>query len=109
MGVPAESVSRDVLFQNSVTEMKEYGSHNVSKGTWSDDTSMTLATIDAIISTGTIDYSVIACTGGLAGIIYGEEQMNDDWKKSLLCYNYIKELCNFFDETVKNISQPDIK
>ena len=34
--------------------MKGYGSHNVPKGTWSDDTSMTLALIDAINRTGEI-------------------------------------------------------
>ena len=60
MGVPIEFIPRNVLFKNPVTEMKGYGSHNVPKGTWSDDTSMTLATVDAIRSTGTIDYSIIA-------------------------------------------------
>ena len=60
MGVPLEFVQREKLMNNPVTEMLGYGSHNVPKGTWSDDTSMTLATIDSIINTGTIDYTDIA-------------------------------------------------
>ena len=54
MGVPVEFESREYLQKNPVTEMEEYGSHNVPKGTWSDDTSMTLAFIDAINQTGKI-------------------------------------------------------
>ena len=54
MGVPLEFKSRESLQANPTTEMKGYGSHNVPKGTWSDDTSMTLALIDAINRTGEI-------------------------------------------------------
>lgn len=54
MGVPLEFKSRESLQANPTTEMKGYGSHNVPKGTWSDDTSMTLALIDAINKTGEI-------------------------------------------------------
>ncbi len=55
MGVPIEFVSRKELEQNPVTKMLEYGSHKVPKGCWSDDTSMTLATIDSIIKKKKID------------------------------------------------------
>ena len=54
MGVPLEFKSREELQDNPTTEMKGYGSHNVPRGTWSDDTSMTLALIDAINQTGEI-------------------------------------------------------
>lgn len=54
MGVPLEFKSRESLQASPTTEMKGYGSHNVPKGTWSDDTSMTLALIDAINRTGEI-------------------------------------------------------
>ena len=54
MGVPLEFKPRNQLQANPTTEMKGYGSHNVPKGTWSDDTSMTLATIVAINKTGKI-------------------------------------------------------
>ena len=48
MGVPIEFCSREELQSNPVTEMIGYGSFNVPKGSWSDDTSMTLCLIDAI-------------------------------------------------------------
>ena len=54
MGVPLEFKTRESLQLNLTTEMKGYGSHNVPKGTWSDDTSMTIALIDAINKTGQI-------------------------------------------------------
>lgn len=49
MGVPVEFYSREKLLLNPVTEMLEYRTHNMPKGCWSDDTSMTLATMDSII------------------------------------------------------------
>lgn len=54
MGVPLEFKKREQLQANPTREMKGYGSYNVPKGTWSDDTSMTLATIAAINKTGEI-------------------------------------------------------
>lgn len=54
MGVPLEFMIRERLQENIITDMIGYGSHDVPKGTRSDDTSMTLATIDAIIKTGKI-------------------------------------------------------
>ena len=54
MGVPLEFCFREKLQENLTTEMKGYGSHTVPKGSWSDDTSMTLCLIDAINKTGDI-------------------------------------------------------
>lgn len=60
LGVPVEFVGRNVLKENKVTDMIGHGSHNVPKGSWSDDTSMTLATMDAIIKNeGFIDFDKI--------------------------------------------------
>jgi ADP-ribosylglycohydrolase len=39
--------------------MREYGTHEQPKGTWSDDSSMTLATIDSIKTLGRIEYKDI--------------------------------------------------
>ena len=50
MGVPNEFCLREKLMQDPVTEMIGFGSHDVPKGSWSDDTSLTLATMDSIIS-----------------------------------------------------------
>lgn len=60
MGVPLEFCMREKLIQNPTTEMKEYGSHNVPKGSWSDDSSMTFATIDAIIKDKCINCNTLA-------------------------------------------------
>lgn len=60
MGVPLEFRIREKLMANPTTEMIGYGSHNVPKGSWSDDTSMTLCLIDAINNSGKIDPEDIA-------------------------------------------------
>ena len=48
MGVPVEFKSRETLLSNPVKEMKD--SFAGEKGTWSDDTSMEIATIDSYIN-----------------------------------------------------------
>ena len=58
LGVPVEFKSREYLKGNPVTGMMEYGSHNQPKGTWSDDSSMTLCTLDSLCE-GEIDYNDI--------------------------------------------------
>ena len=55
LGIPAEFKSREELKRYPITDMIGDGTYNLPAGTWSDDTSMTLATIDSIISTGTIN------------------------------------------------------
>lgn len=60
LGVPAEFKSRNELERYPITDMVGYGTYNLPEGTWSDDTSMTLATIHSIIETGTIDTNNIA-------------------------------------------------
>lgn len=56
MGVPIEFEHRDKLRKNPVTKMLGYGSYNICSGVWSDDTSMTLATMDSIAELKKIDY-----------------------------------------------------
>lgn len=60
LGVPAEFKSRDELSRYPIVDMIGDGTYNMPAGTWSDDTSMTLATIDSILSTKTIDANDIA-------------------------------------------------
>lgn len=60
MGVPLEFQTRDELLKKPVTKMIGYGTHNVPEGTWSDDTSMLIATIDSINNKNGIDYDDIA-------------------------------------------------
>ena len=70
MGVPIEFVSRDELLKKPVTSMLGNGTYNVPAGTWSDDTSLTLATIDSIIKFKEISYNDMAkkfCDWALKG------------------------------------------
>lgn len=43
-----------------------------------------------------------ACTGGLAGIYYGINNINKQWIKDLQKYDYIEEMCNRFNEVLNN-------
>ncbi len=49
LGVPVEFTNRVERQKDPVTDMREYGTHNQPKGTWSDDSSMMLATMDSMI------------------------------------------------------------
>lgn len=59
LGVPVEFIGRDDLKKNKVTKMLEYGTHNQPIGTWSDDSSMIIATIDSLINNKGINYNDI--------------------------------------------------
>ena len=60
LGVPVEFSPRELLKINPITDMTGYGTHSQPAGTWSDDTSMIIATIDSIINNnGNIDYKDI--------------------------------------------------
>lgn len=52
LGVPVEFRSRDTY---TVTQMQGYGTHNQPIGTWSDDTSMALATLESMARLGRTD------------------------------------------------------
>ncbi|MBR4669005.1 MAG: ADP-ribosylglycohydrolase family protein [Butyrivibrio sp.] len=56
LGVPVEFSSRAERRADPVTDMRGYGTHSQPKGTWSDDSSMMLATMDSIIRCKGIDY-----------------------------------------------------
>ena len=55
LGVPVEFMTREELRKNPVVDLREYGTYNQPLGSWSDDTSMTLATMDSIIHKEEID------------------------------------------------------
>lgn len=59
LGVPVEFRSRQEIAKNPVISMREYGTHSQPVGTWSDDTSLTLALIDSIVNKNGINYSDI--------------------------------------------------
>ena len=48
LGVPVEFEYRQVLEKNPVVGMREYGTHNQPKGTWSDDSSLALCLAETL-------------------------------------------------------------
>lgn len=59
LGVPVEFYSRSELEDDPVYGMRGHGTYDMPKGTWSDDTSMTLATMSSIATKKAIDYDDI--------------------------------------------------
>ena len=59
LGVPAEFQDRKTRNKTPITDMVGFGSHEMPAGTWSDDTSMVLATMDSITQLKKIDYDDI--------------------------------------------------
>ena len=55
LGVPVEFKSREYPIENPVTGMMGHGTYDQPKGTWSDDTSLTLATMNSIAEKKAID------------------------------------------------------
>lgn len=52
LGVPVEFKTREELEETPVVDMRGYGTYNLPKGSWSDDSSMTLATLESIKQCG---------------------------------------------------------
>lgn len=55
LGLPVQFLDRDEVRQNPVTGMRGYGTFNLPEGTWSDDGSLTLATLESILNKKEID------------------------------------------------------
>ncbi|MGX7198406.1 ADP-ribosylglycohydrolase family protein [Enterococcus nangangensis] len=55
LGVPVEFIPRDRLTRQPVVGMRGFGTHNQPAGTWSDDSSMLLATVVSLTEKG-VDY-----------------------------------------------------
>ena len=56
LGCPVQFKSREEVARNPVTGMRGFGTFNLPAGSWTDDSSMTLALLDSIRRTGNIDY-----------------------------------------------------
>jgi ADP-ribosylglycohydrolase len=48
LGVPAEFLSREAVRRNPVTGMRGFGTHHQPPGTWSDDSSLLLCTVESL-------------------------------------------------------------
>ena len=55
MGVPLEYMDREVLLAKPVTKMLGYGNYEIEKGHWSDDTALSLATMESLTKEGKIN------------------------------------------------------
>ena len=56
LGVPYEFNSREYCDANPMTDMIGYGTYNQEPGTWSDDSSMALATLDGLTNSFEFDF-----------------------------------------------------
>ncbi|MDR0913314.1 MAG: ADP-ribosylglycohydrolase family protein [Methanobrevibacter sp.] len=50
LGVPVEFLSRDIIRKNPVTDMIGYGTYNLPPGSFSDDSSLSFATVESLIN-----------------------------------------------------------
>ncbi|MDO8433018.1 MAG: ADP-ribosylglycohydrolase family protein [Candidatus Binatus sp.] len=58
LGVPVEFCSRGERDRDPVTDLRGHGTHNQPPGTWSDDTSLTLCTVETLLRAGE-DYQAL--------------------------------------------------
>lgn len=63
LGVPVEFASREEVDANPVEDMEGFGTYPYPAGTWSDDTSMSVAALDSLAK-GEIDWDEIMCNFG---------------------------------------------
>jgi len=56
LGMPVQFAKREEVKINPVKTMEGNGTYNMPPGTWSDDSSMALATLDSIREKGDVDY-----------------------------------------------------
>lgn len=55
LGCPVQFESREEVARHPITGMRGYGTFNLPAGSWTDDSSLTLALVESIRRTGTID------------------------------------------------------
>ena len=48
LGLPVQFIGREWRDRDPVTDMRGYGAFNKPAGSWSDDSSLTLATVDGL-------------------------------------------------------------
>ena len=59
LGCPVQFESREEVARHPITGMRGYGTFNLPAGSWTDDSSLTLALLESIRRTGGIDYTDI--------------------------------------------------
>lgn len=71
LGLPVQFIQRNELKKNPVTTMSGFGTYDMPPGTWSDDSSMAVATLSGIQDKQTIDLNDIMIRFG-NWLMYGE-------------------------------------
>lgn len=61
LGMPVQFLTRQEVQENPVLGMEGFGTYNMPAGTWSDDSSMAIATLDSIREKNGIEYDDIMC------------------------------------------------
>ena len=56
LGCPVQFESRETVAKHPITWMRGYGTFNLPPGSWTDDSSLTLALLESIRRKGDIDY-----------------------------------------------------
>ena len=69
LGCPVQFESREEVAEHPVTGMRGYGTFNLPEGSWTDDTSLTLALAESIFRKGTVNYDDIM--GNFMDWLYG--------------------------------------
>lgn len=77
LGVPVEFSQRADLQRNPVTHMCGHGTHNQPKGTWSDDSSLMLCTVESLMH-ATFDTTDM----GQRFVRWGDEELWTPWGKA---------------------------
>ena len=96
LGVPVEFKDREYLKQNPVTDMTGYGTYNLPKGSWSDDSSMTLCLAESIGRLKGIDYEDV-----MKNFVswFDKEKFTPDGKLFDIGMTCRKSILNFMDKT----------
>ncbi|TLD71230.1 ADP-ribosylglycohydrolase family protein [Phragmitibacter flavus] len=55
LGVPVEFLTREEISANPVSGMRGYGTHQQPAGTWSDDTSLMICTVESLLGSNTLN------------------------------------------------------
>lgn len=95
LGVPFEFKERNSF---ECTDMIGYGTHNQPEGTWSDDTSMTLATCISIKNKGYADLTDICCQFEKWLFNNAYTPFNEVFDCGNTCYCAIQDKCGQTDE-----------
>ena len=59
LGCPVQFCTREEIEENPVTDMKGHGTFDMPAGSWTDDTSLALATMDSILHYGKLDLKAV--------------------------------------------------